>query len=65
VADQVRSIMLGDPDKAKALLKPRVESGKATRDEITLYKTICHDQHDTACFNQAKTLLGEKPSDGK
>ncbi|HWL85237.1 MAG TPA: FHA domain-containing protein [Polyangiaceae bacterium] len=60
VADQVRSIMLTDPEGAKKLLKPRVDKGTATRDEITLYKTICKDQHDQVCLAQAKTLLGEK-----
>jgi len=60
VADRVRHIMLDDPDGAKKLLKPRVDGGRATREEIVLYKTICKDQHDAVCLNQAKTLLGEK-----
>ena len=60
VADQVRGLMLKDPDAAKKLLQPRVSQGHATREEIVLLKTICRDQHDQVCVDQTKKLLGDK-----
>ncbi|WP_394832825.1 FHA domain-containing protein [Pendulispora rubella] len=60
VADQVRGMMLKDPDGAKKLLQTRVASGKPTHEELLLLKTICRDQHDQVCVNNAKSLLGEK-----
>ena len=59
VADRARNMMLNDPSGARALLEPRVASGRATRDEVGLLKIICHDQHDTVCVEHCKQLLGQ------
>ncbi|WP_394826239.1 FHA domain-containing protein [Pendulispora albinea] len=57
VAEQVRAIMLKDPDGARKLLQPRVNQGHATKEEIGLLKTICREQRDQVCLEQTKRLL--------
>ena len=58
-ADKARAIMLNDPAGARAILEPRVASGHATKDEISLLKTICRNDGDRACVDRCKVLLGQ------
>ena len=50
-ADQARALQSSDPAAAKKLLLPRVQTNKASRDEIELLKSICKGLKDNACVN--------------
>ncbi len=45
-----------DADKARAILEPRVFNKKATPDEVRLLKSICKNEHDTACVQACSSI---------
>lgn len=59
VAQQARDVMVKDPEAAKKILYPRLLSGHATKDELTLLKTICKVLRDQECSSKVRTSLGE------
>jgi len=57
IGDQARALQSSDPAAAKKLLLPRVSSGKASRDEIELLKSICKGLRDNACVDLCNKKL--------
>jgi hypothetical protein len=59
-AERARAVAFQDPERARELVEPRVASGRATRDEITLLLSICSNQGDRICVEHCRRLLSAR-----
>ena len=57
LASLLRSQRPEDYRTARAILEPRLFSGKASPDEVRAMATICKAQKDAACLKNVQTLM--------
>jgi hypothetical protein len=57
LASLMRSKQPDDYQKVRALLEPKVYTGRATPEDVRMMMTLCKAQNDIACLKMLKTLV--------